>query len=401
MTLAIIPRAVLVLFALEVIAAALVYALRGRFPWLVTPRDKAPVIPAEQIAKHTFQSFHPHLGWLHRPGARWNNLTSSGTVEYVVDSRGRRKNPGFEDMPMPVSVYGDSYAFCRLVPDDQTWPHFLSRLLGVHVGNYGVGNYGLDQALLRYEAEKPQGEGVVVMAIVPETIVRVQSYWKHYFEYGNVLAFKPRFRLRDGALDLVPQCINRSEDLAVYTEKLAFIQEVDGFYHRKFRRDLIAFPVLLSLLCRPGRHLPILGHLLLGMLRGDFATGRQRAFGVILRENAEWTRRLFGEKEACDLLEALIKRFAQSCYERSAKPLLVVLPQPSDLNGQGEPTHTAFFAKMTAILPVVDFTKQFEQRKDPSELFVHGPLGPHTSRLANRHIAERLCEVVKGMVPAP
>jgi hypothetical protein len=49
------------------------------------------------------------------------------------------------------------------------------------VGNYRVGNYGLDQSLLRLERELPQLEAeVVVMGVVPETVVRVQSYWKHF-----------------------------------------------------------------------------------------------------------------------------------------------------------------------------------------------------------------------------
>jgi len=387
----------LLLVALEVLLAALIRVLRPRFAWLITPRDKAPEISADRIAKHEAQSFHPVLGWLHRPGARWTNPSSAGAVEYRIDDKGRRMNPGFEDKPMPVSVYGDSYAFCRLVPDDKTWPHYLSRGLGCHVGNYGVGNYGLDQALLRYEAEAPQGEKVVVMAIVPETIARVQSYWKHYFEYGNVLAFKPRFRLVGGRLEVIPLCLGQPESLASYAESLEFIQRTDGFYRRKFLRDLIAFPVLWSLLRRPGRHLPILGHLLCGLLRGDFESGRKRAFGVILRENASWTRRLYGETEACALLEALILRYAEQCRKRSAQPLLVVVPQPFDLGGRGEAPHEAFFARIAEKLPVVDFTRQFTQYGDPSALFVQGPLGPHTSGLANEIIAERLAGVLRGL----
>ena len=30
---------------------------------------------------------------------------------------------------------------------------------------------------------------------MPETILRVHSFWKHYLEYGNTLAFKPRFEI--------------------------------------------------------------------------------------------------------------------------------------------------------------------------------------------------------------
>ncbi len=41
-----------------------------------------------------------------------------------------------------------SFVFSRQVEDDETWQHFLSRLSHSNVLNFGVGNYGFDQALL-------------------------------------------------------------------------------------------------------------------------------------------------------------------------------------------------------------------------------------------------------------
>ena len=38
--------------------------------------------------------------------------------------------------------------------------------------------------------DKPK---LIVFAFVPETIVRINSYWKHYSEFGNKFGFKPFF----------------------------------------------------------------------------------------------------------------------------------------------------------------------------------------------------------------
>ncbi len=85
------------------------------------------------------------------------------------------------------------------------------------VDNFGVGNYGFDQALLRLERELPSLEcRVVIMGVVPETISRVQSYWKHYFEYGNTLAFKPRFILEGDRLVHHPLTVWKPEDFETY-----------------------------------------------------------------------------------------------------------------------------------------------------------------------------------------
>ena len=36
---------------------------------------------------------------------------------------------------------------------------------------------------------------IVVFAFVPETISRINSYWKHYSEFGNKFGFKPFYKL--------------------------------------------------------------------------------------------------------------------------------------------------------------------------------------------------------------
>ena len=65
-----------------------------------------------------------------------------------------------------------------------------------NVLNFGVGNYGMDQAYLRLKREYDKNRTeIVILAVVPETIVRVLNVYKHYYEYGNTFGFKPRFIL--------------------------------------------------------------------------------------------------------------------------------------------------------------------------------------------------------------
>lgn len=385
---------ILFLACAEAVLWLMVARWRTEFPWIITRKDVAPALDEERVEKFLATSFHETLGWLHRPRARWNNPVEHGNAEYSIDARGRRTNPGFEEQPTSVAVYGDSYAFCRLVNDGQTWPHHLSRLLRANVANYGVGNYGLDQAYLRYEMDDPREAEVVIMAIVPETIARVQSYWKHYFEYGNVLAFKPRFVLENGQLRKVPSAVRCKRDFKIYASPgtLSAIQAVDGFYHRKFRRDLMSFPLLWKLCTRPGRHLPVLYHLAAGSLSGAKSGINQKAFAVILKENAWWTKKLYGEQSSRDLLREILVLFAQRCTQRRQKPLLVVLPQPTDLQQEDNEDQKAFFESVEDVLPVVNFTSLFHEG-----FYVQGPLGPHTSEQGNRMIAETLAPYVKSL----
>ena len=102
-----------------------------------------------------------------------------------------------------ISVFGDSFAFCRYVNDDETWENFLEKKIKSNVYNYGVGNYGIDQSFLKYiRYNKKLKNKIVIFNVVPETIARISSYWKHYREFGNIMAFKPVYLLKNHKLIL-------------------------------------------------------------------------------------------------------------------------------------------------------------------------------------------------------
>lgn len=361
----------------------LVRRLRRDFPWLVVPADAAPEIPEAVALRHGTRSFDADLGWCRVPGEHAIEHTGNGDTSFTVDPHGRRLNPGFGGRPAEVAAFGDSFTFCRLVDDDETWPHHLSAALDENVANYGVGNYGLDQALLRLESEIDALDArVVVMGVVPETIARVQSYWKHYFEYGNTLAFKPRFTLGANGLVLHQSAVRRPEDYLTYRRRLPEIQRLDGFYRSKFLRDVLTFPYLPRILARWRRHVPIMWHL----LRGN----RKKAFQVVLRDNARWTARLYRDPGSKALLRALIDRFAETCRSRGKEPVLLVMPQPTD----EDTAYREVFA--SAALPVVDVTDVL--RRDDESLWAAGKLGPHPSGEGNELIARALAPVVEELL---
>ncbi|GGN19945.1 hypothetical protein FHR83_001941 [Actinoplanes campanulatus] len=386
--------------AAEYGVSVLVKRLKPVFPWLITPADLTPPIPPGLVERHVAKSFDPELGWCRRPGEHGDEATDRGRVGYAVDQHGRRRNPGFEQDPALVACFGDSFTFCRLVADDQTWPHHLSRALGVNAANYGVGNYGLDQALLRLERELPHLESrVVVMGVVPETIARVHSYWKHYFEYGNVLAFKPRFTLGPEGLRLHAGAVREPGQYATYRQRLAEITALDPFHAGKFRPDLLHFPYLPKLVRRARRHLPVLAHLTAGLARGRREEAVRAAFGVVLRDNARWTARLYADPQARRLMRALVERFAAVCRDAGRHPVLLIIPQLADLErGDGATAHHRFAAEAAGILPVVDLTGRFRREPDRAGLFSYGRLGPHCSDRGNALVAEELRPVVGALL---
>lgn len=135
--------AILIILVVEKISQFLLVRLS------IVPITEFPPIDEKLLEK--FNSFDPELGWEPVPNSSkkkdvgHNNPDddSVDAVTYSIDSFGSRMcNIDRERSSVRVASYGDSYCFCREVGDQETFQHYLSEELGIHVSNYGVGNYG-------------------------------------------------------------------------------------------------------------------------------------------------------------------------------------------------------------------------------------------------------------------
>jgi hypothetical protein len=394
MTLPVFILTVAIIYAIwELIIWWLVRYFKPKFHWIVTPDDIAPEISQELVERHLQHGFDPELGWVRVPNTTGFEQTEAGSKPFVIDDWGCRENPGFKDAHSKISTFGDSFAFCRLAGSDETWPFFLSCLTESNVRNFGVGNYGLDQAILRFEREVSKLDSkFVLLIIVPETMARIHSYWKHYYEYGNILAFKPRFMVAGNELIFHPVAVAEAADYANYRRNLNRIQKTDHFFERKFLKDLLAFPFVPKVLRRARRYIPIFWHLILGVITGN-SEGRQRkAFDVVSRRNAEYATDMYSDPDACALFAGLIRRFNNSCATAGIEGLLVILPQPVDLE---LPSHLQrargeFFESLEKVMTVLDLTVWFGEMSDWRRYFFDGERGPHLNSEGNRLVADYL-----------
>jgi len=104
--------------------------------------------------------------------------------------------------PACAFAFGDSFTHADEVDDAQAWPWLLSRELGCGVDNYGVGGYGEDQALLRYERIKQSKglDGFVIFSIYQEMMRRdLAASWLTYADKRDT-PLKPYFYYDGGRL---------------------------------------------------------------------------------------------------------------------------------------------------------------------------------------------------------
>ncbi len=148
--------------------------------------------------RSTFDQHHPVRGWTlaanlaHREVFDGKRLNSNSR-----GLRGRREFAG----PKPagvfrIALFGDSFTFGEGVSDDLTFAQQIGKLLpGVEVLNFGVHGYGHDQMLLYLREALPvYRPDVVLVGNVTDDALRNLTRFRDFA--------KPRFRLRDGELQL-------------------------------------------------------------------------------------------------------------------------------------------------------------------------------------------------------
>jgi len=359
------------ILALEVYLQVITHRTREHFQWMITEKDEKPIFPREGFLKFMEHGYDHELGWCRKPGtSKQENGTS-----YHINRHGARHNPGHEKLKKVISTYGDSFVFCRQNNDNTTWQYYLSEDTRTNVLNFGVGNYGFDQALLRLKREYDNyPTKTVIIGVVPSTIVRVMCMWKHWNEYGNVFGFKPRFELNGEDLKYIP--LNHDKE---------FMKKHDYFYKRKFRKEMIRIPYVYHFLKNARRNFK-----LVKLVKQN---KREEAMMVIQEINLKLRKDLFWEKEPVCTLAFLISDFIIYAEEKGFKPVLLIIPQKDDV------TTDHFYKDFLDVfkdkpIAVVDMREHLEG-KDLDELYSDdNKYGGHPNPEGNKLIAKVLYNVL-------
>ena len=292
-----------------------------------------PIVDRKIVSK--FETFDRYLGW--SPKETENHPDNTGSylgfnrrsTFYSIDRNGSRTFRNYFEKCY-ISTFGDSFAMCRQVNDDETFQYFLSQKTKSFVANYGVGGYGLDQALLRLESlELPIETRYICMFVTPWTVERMLACWKHYIEPGNILGAKPRFICDNGELKLIENFVRCKDDFKNLKTYRDFLHKNDGnfpFFSRKLKHSpKTALGYLFS-------RKDLLNYLLafyrfknLKNLTFERFLQKGEAFIVNnLQEECEYLQELYRKHFA--LLEAVLKRFVNFCKNKTWTPFFVMLP---------------------------------------------------------------------------
>ena len=214
----------LFLLFFEIFLIIVVKNLKKDFKWLINTEDELPNFYKENLDKFFKDSYDSTIGWDRKKNNSGFELGERKTF-YQISKNGYRGKSKYKRNA--ISVFGDSFAFCRYVNDNKTWESQLEDKLKMNIHNYGVGNFGLDQSYLKFlKYKKNIKSKIIIFNVVPETIARVNSYWKHYREFGNILGFKPIYELKENKLILKKNPLKKK-----------FYQKTNLHYHSQNKKS--------------------------------------------------------------------------------------------------------------------------------------------------------------------
>ena len=389
-------KIIFTLILLEIVSYFIINYLRKDFQWLITSKDETPELSKEGLNKFFTHGWDSKLGWIRKPNTSKTEISKIGTSTFNINEKGSRLNPGHENLPIKISCYGDSFTFARQVNDNQTFSWQLSELTKSNVLNFGVGNYGLDQSLLRLKKEFPKIKSeTVIMGVVPSTIVRVLCIWKHYNEFGNTFGFKPRYIIENNELKLINNIINTKDKFYNYTQYLDEIKKYDSFYETKFKKEMIKFPYLFSILKK--RNLKLIYSVTKYKFNKKEIGGYPEPMKVIMDINRKLRVDLYNDKNAVNLMTKLVQEFKSYAKKQNFTPIFLWMPQKDDITYIQENSnfYSEFIDKIKNNIKVVDLTQELLNYPNLNELFSDdNQYGGHFSVKGNKLVADILKKAI-------
>ncbi len=392
----IILKVIIFILILEFLIQILIKLYKIKFKWFITNEDEIPKFDKIKFNNFLSKSFDHKLGWKQK-------LDSSGFLKKSkrLNTSEHYRNLTNKNKIKLIASFGDSYVFSNHMNDKNTWEEQMSKKKKFNVLNYGVGNYGLDQAILKYEnINLPKAIKIVIMGFVPETITRIQTSWKHYTEFGNINGFKPRFDLVRNKLVLRPNPINSKTKPNEIRKIILKLKKTERFYKDRFVKYKFQFPYMVTFFRNFKFNLKILSYLLISdivkIIKNDKIIKKieNSKFYSVIERNVKEAHYLYTETHSKKLLSKLIAKFEKIAYKKGHLPLIVIFPQPQDINLKSSTLYKNFFKDLSKNKDILDLSNYFT-KENYTKYYLNDKYGGHLNKNGNIYVGKIITKHLK------
>ncbi|MBK9308221.1 MAG: hypothetical protein IPM58_14340 [Nitrospira sp.] len=335
-------------------------------------KARSRLLPKYVTSNHSrYLDYDDGMGWTVVP----NQCSSDGLYcSSVEGARAPQKGVVFPKIQgkNEIALVGDSFTFGNEVSYEETWGHRLEQMLGdeFRVVNFGVGGYGLGQALVRYEQDvRERRPTVSILSFVTPDLRRTMIVYPPIARpHWNIPFSKPRFILQAGDLMNVNVTPPSTEEIfsAETISDLPLLEYEGGYQSRDWEQRWY--------------HVSYLVRLLTSLFPSWEGAGPTLSDDALVSINA-----------------SILNAFVRSAQEADSIPLVVFLPVRAEL---GQAASTVPLGKRVlkqAGIRYVDTTSCLSEVK-PSERFM---AGGHYSPQGNEAVAHCVHRAMKETLSLP
>jgi GDSL-like Lipase/Acylhydrolase family len=323
------------------------------------------------------------LGWHYRAG--YSNGGDSINLQGLRSSRLYSLTP--QEGITRVAAFGDSFVYGNEVSTNDAWAtQVQTSYPAIEVLNYGVGGYGVDQALLRYQLEGRRfSPKYVIMGFVADDLRRVVNVYRRFVSADELPLTKPRFVLEGDSLRLIPPPVRRPEDydrlLAEPTSAKSF-----GVYDQWYRPEVYDNPL------HDWSATVRLASCVWRLVHDRFLDPDRLLDGSVMNARSDAFR----------LQLALFEHFAQVVQASGARPIVMFFPDRDDLTslaaGQSASYAPLIREAQRRGIDVLDLAAAFPLQRTDVRLPDWFAPGGHYSPAGNRLVATAVGESIRARV---
>ncbi len=116
----------LFIISVEIFLFILVNLIKKDFQWVITEKDEFPFNSNLEFKNFLKNNFDKTTGWDRKKNTQGSETLNQKKTYFKITNEGFRNTP-FKNKKSLISVFGDSYAFCRYVNDEKTWEAKLEK----------------------------------------------------------------------------------------------------------------------------------------------------------------------------------------------------------------------------------------------------------------------------------
>ena len=382
---------------IELFTIFIVKKIRNKFQWFIFNKDVFPNFNESRFNNYIKNSYDKDLGWKRKSNITGYDHIGKKKIKFSIDKKGSRMQTNKKKVQKYAS-FGGSYVFGRQVEDNHTWQEFISNECNFNILNFGIGNYGTDQAILRYKNTKLSKKTKnIILGIVPEHICRIQSEWKHFFEFGNIHGFKPKCFLKNGKLFFKKNPLVYGTKLKNIKNVIKKLKQTDRFFEEKFKKNIFQYPFILSFI----RNFKFNFKVVLVYLKyfGD-SKQKDHFLKLVIQRNIIEAHNLYLEEYSKKLFLELIKYFKYVAKKRGQKVTLIIFPQFLDIlnYNTSRPYRNYFKNIISKEIKTLDLTKYFKKIdvKKLHKLFINDIYGGHLNKEGNKFVSKIILDFLKN-----